>query len=154
MRPRWGGTTDDMLAFARWVYNIGPYAAEAQSILPTTHLEIAVWGQHLGVGFDEQLARRQVHQELVEALHWYLESTSAHAPPESLSALNAFLLAVRASTVRAATLLLKTIERIDGRATPYPWSWWANPAVEFQRVVEQRWIRARQVCALPTRPRR
>jgi hypothetical protein len=141
---KWGGSHEQMFAFARWVEKNAAPDSPARHLIHVAHLEFAIASNDEGVRLSSHLRRREVAAELLSNAERFLEATPREARAAHLPALNMFVLMLYPTDKRSAAALIETVARIAERPTPMPWVYFGDAiAPRYAAVRDERLIAAR-----------
>lgn len=137
---KWGGSHDEMFAFARWVSANAEPDAACQDAVPVAHFERWLSVADGGVTRSYYFEQLEVRSEIVAVAERMVEATApGPARAELLPALNHLLFAIAHGSSRKHVVVKELLTRIDRRPTEHPWIYtnFANPAAGFDRAVKQ-----------------
>lgn len=125
LTKKWNGSTIATFDLARWIEDEADPDSAAREALPVAHIEKGLL-EYGAANLATYLMQPDVVAELATGLLSFLEATPSPAPTEHLGVLNAYALAMTVNSGSTARLVTETFARIDGRATEYPWSVYAD----------------------------
>ena len=146
LAAKWGGSSEELLEFARWVDSEAPEGHPARMALPCVYHEnafqagfaVKAEGGNFLVGYSSYLD----DDELLESLTRLLNATPEIAPPSLVSALNYHFYVALPGQPGAEAIHMQLLKALDNRNTDYPWGSFVNktPRQEFlerqQRIVQ------------------
>lgn len=141
---KWGGSHDEMFAFARWIHADAEPDSGALGLIHLAHFEYAGAERENGLTPSAHFRTPGVAAEVVAAAEAFLEASPAQAAARHLRPLNMILLSVEPIDHRSAKVTREAVARIAGRPTESPWSMFGDGvATRFRAVSKQRLAAAR-----------
>jgi hypothetical protein len=122
---KWGGSREEMFAFARWIDVDAPANSPARHCLPLSHVEALIGrDRDPTINPRDYFRRREVASELQNGLERFLNATSTEAIAGHLLALNNYAFTVAPVDRRSAQLVVECFDRLGDRPTWHPWRYY------------------------------
>jgi hypothetical protein len=123
---KWGGSHDEMFAFARWIDADSEPDSAARAQLYIAHFEFFVVTPGSGKLASDYFGRPDVAAELASATESFLRVIPRETAARHLELLNMALLALEPVDARTASLVREVVERVALRRTPLPWAYYGG----------------------------